>query len=147
MAHPRAIAVLVVIIAVASAALGGVFTTLIASKQDASEARASPRVSRSLIFRDGNAGEIMVFDQGADRPFTVLDRNKSQFIANTVRLLAEERTRKNAGGRNDPFTLTLWSDGRLSLADNKTGETVELAAFGMDNARSFARLLTGPEKL
>ncbi len=103
--------------------------------------------NRPLIFRDGEAGDILVFDKRADKPFAILKRDKNSFIANTVRLLAAERMRRGAGGRDKPFLLTLWSDGRLSFADPSTGETIELVAFGATNVQSFARLLPGNTRL
>jgi putative photosynthetic complex assembly protein len=100
--------------------------------------------SRTIVFRDGQAGEILVYDQGAAAPFATLDRKQNSFIANMVRLLASERTRRGAGGPETPFTLTKWSNGRLALSDPATGETVEIAAFGHTNAQTFTQLL--PEK-
>ncbi len=108
---------------------------------------AKALVTRPLIFRDGSGGDIFVFDKSAEKPFAVLKRDENSFIANTVRLLAVERVRRGAGGRDAPFNLILWSDGRLSFADPATGETVELAAFGVTNARSFARLLPSNARL
>jgi putative photosynthetic complex assembly protein len=40
-----------------------------------------------------------------------------------------------------PFVLSSHADGRLTLADPATGRSVNLEAFGPDNAGAFARLL------
>jgi len=105
----------------------------------ASEER--PVVIRPIVFRDGESGDILVFDANADAPFAVLKREDNEFLATTVRILAAERLRLNGEARNAAFTLTQWSNGRVTFADPVTGHTVELSAFGHTNAQSFARLL------
>ena len=53
------------------------------------------------------------------------------------------RTRKSEGvGPQDPFRLSAWSDGRLTLDDPATARHIELQAFGSTNTEVFAQLLT-----
>lgn len=101
----------------------------------------TPVVRRALIFKDAPSGGIAVFDQGASKPFDVLEREKNTFMATALRLLAVERARRSSAGADSPFMLTQWNDGGLSLDDPATGESLELAAFGHTNAGTFARLL------
>jgi putative photosynthetic complex assembly protein len=62
-------------------------------------------------------------------------------MASALRLLGQNRELHTKAGREAPFTLTLWSDGKLSLSDTATGDTLELAAYGPTNAKTFAQLL------
>ena len=98
-------------------------------------------VTRPLIFRDGAGGAIAVYDQGASEPFVVLPREGNTFMASALRLMGQNRELRTKAGPEAPFTLTLWSDGKLSLSDTATGDTLELAAYGPTNAKTFAQLL------
>ena len=98
-------------------------------------------VTRPLIFRDAAGGAIAVYDQGAAEPFAVLPREGNTFMASALRLMGQNRELRTKAGREAPFTLTLWSDGKLSLSDTATGDTLELEAFGSTNAKTFAQLL------
>jgi putative photosynthetic complex assembly protein len=98
-------------------------------------------VTRPLIFRDAPGGAIAVYDKGAGEPFVVLPREGNTFMASALRLLGQNRELRSKAGREAPFTLTLWSDGKLSLSDTATGDTLELAAYGPTNAKTFAQLL------
>jgi putative photosynthetic complex assembly protein len=98
-------------------------------------------VTRPLIFRDAPGGAIAVYDQGAKEPFAVLPRQGNTFMASALRLMGQNRELRTKAGPEAPFTLTLWSDGKLSLADTATGDTLELAAYGPTNAKTFAQLL------
>lgn len=103
-------------------------------------------ITRTLVFRDAEGGGIAVFDQGSKEPFTVLPRDKNTFMASAIRLLGERRQLKTKAGPDAPFTLTKWSDGRLSLSDPATGDNLELAAFGPTNAQTFTQLLPAAGK-
>ena len=98
-------------------------------------------IKRALIFRDGPSGAIAVYDQGAKDPFAVLPREGNTFMASALRLMGQNRELRTKAGPEAPFTLTLWSDGKLSLSDTATGDTLELAAYGPTNAKTFAQLL------
>ncbi len=98
-------------------------------------------IVRPLIFRDAPAGAIAVYDQGANEPFAVLPREGNTFMASALRLMGQNRELRSKAGPEAPFTLTLWSDGKLSLSDTATGDTLELAAYGPTNAKTFAQLL------
>jgi len=98
-------------------------------------------ITRPLIFRDAPAGSIAVYDQGAGQPFAVLPREGNTFMASALRLMGQSRELRTKAGPEAPFILTLWSDGKLSLSDPATGDTLELAAYGPTNAKTFAQLL------
>jgi putative photosynthetic complex assembly protein len=101
--------------------------------------------SRKLVFRHQDNGTLLIYDAASAAssgvPIASILIEKNQFLATTVRLMIQERVRRQAGTGNDPFTLTRWSDGRLSFSDPLTNQTIELMAFGHTNVESFARLL------
>jgi putative photosynthetic complex assembly protein len=110
---------------------------------------SSPRtavLSRAILFRDAPGGGIAVYDEGQDRPFTVLPRDQNTFMATAIRLIGQDRQRRAGAGAEVPFILTRWDNGQLSLRDPATGETLELGAFGHTNAGTFAQLLPAAGK-
>ena len=70
----------------------------------------------------------------------MLAMGEGGFIRSAVRGLARERRRRGLGPES-PFELVRWSDGRISLLDPETGRSIEVDAFGPDNARPFLELL------
>ncbi|ADP70264.1 photosynthetic complex assembly protein PuhC, putative [Rhodomicrobium vannielii ATCC 17100] len=105
------------------------------------DASRRPLVSRAVVFRDAPSGGIAAFDQGATEPFQVLEREKNTFMATSLRLLGQVRQTRSKAGPETPFVVTQWSDGKLTLTDPTTGETLELAAYGQRNADTFSQLL------
>lgn len=97
--------------------------------------------SRDVQFWDRAIGGIAIRDARSGDVIAVLEPGTNGFIRGVMRGFARER-RSQGFGHEPPFTITRWSDGRLSIADPLTGRQVELDAFGPDNARAFARLLT-----
>jgi len=97
--------------------------------------------SRDLHFHDRSAGGIAIRDAESGEVIAVLEPGTNGFIRGVMRGFARER-RSQGIDRVPPFTLARWSDGRLSIIDRTTGRRVELDAFGADNARAFARLLS-----
>lgn len=102
--------------------------------------------NRALVFRDAPGGAIAVYDEGAAEPFIVLPREGNTFMASALRLLGQSRQQRTQAGPEAPFILTLWNDGKMSFSDPATGETLELAAFGPTNAKTFAQLLPAAGK-
>jgi len=95
--------------------------------------------SVDVRFEDRDDGGIVV--KGADgAEISVFEPGSGGFVRGVLRGLARDRRLEDVGP-DEPFSLTLWSDGRLSLADPSTGREIELNAFGKDNAAPFARLL------
>ncbi len=97
--------------------------------------------SRDLQFSDRAEGGIAIRDAASGEVIAILEPGTNGFIRGVMRGFARER-RSQGVDRQPPFTVTRWSDGRLSISDPETGRRVELDAFGPDNARAFARLLT-----
>ncbi len=103
--------------------------------------KRSAVITRPLIFRDAPQGAMAVYDQGASAPFIVVPREGNTFMASALRLMGQSRELRSKAGPESPFILTLWNDGKLSLSDPATGDTLELAAYGPTNAKTFAQLL------
>lgn len=95
--------------------------------------RAEDQADGSIALRDA-----------ADRKIVAWIRpGEDGFLRGTLRGLAQARQRDGLG-REPPFSLTRYNDGRLDLADEATGRHVPLEAFGPTNAQAFARLLPAP---
>ena len=96
--------------------------------------------ARDLGFADGIDGSVVVTDAQDGSPVQVFT-GESGFLRGTMRGMA--RTRKSEGvGPQQPFRLSAWSDGRLTLDDPATARHIELQAFGSSNTVVFAQLLT-----
>jgi putative photosynthetic complex assembly protein len=99
-----------------------------------------PAQALTINFEDRADGAINVFDADRGRLIHVLTPGTSGFVRVVMRSLVRER-RGEGIGRDKPFRLTRWADGRLSIDDPATGRHIDLGAFGSSNTASFARLL------
>lgn len=97
-----------------------------------------------LDFRaEDQADGSIALRNAADRHIVAWIRpGEDGFLRGTLRGLAQARQRDGLG-RETPFSLTRFDDGRLDLSDDATGRHVPLEAFGPTNAQAFARLLPG----
>ena len=96
----------------------------------------------SVAFRaeDQVDGSIALRNAADQHLITMIRPGQDGFIRGTLRGLAQARQREGLG-REEPFRLTRFEDGRLALSDDATGRKVALEAFGQTNALAFARLL------
>lgn len=101
---------------------------------------ASIVVQHELRFEDRANGAVAVYEDGADQPTTIVSAGTNGFLRGTMRALARDRNQHEIG-RNTPFKLTVWSDGRLTLEDPAVGRRIDLEAFGPTNAGAFAKLI------
>lgn len=103
---------------------------------------AAPLSTRDLLFHDRADGAVLVYDaKSAAAPIDIVAPATNGFLRATMRGLARQRLRQDAD-HDVPFRLTQWADGRLTLEDPTTGRRVEMEAFGIDNEKVFAALLT-----
>jgi putative photosynthetic complex assembly protein len=98
-----------------------------------------------LVFERMDTGKLAVRNETKDRELAVLPSAEEGFVATTVRLLARERRRYDVA-ETEPYRLTRWQDGRLTLADPVIGTTIDLAAFGRSNAAAFEVFLPSRSK-
>ena len=100
---------------------------------------ASALASRALAFADAPDGAVRVSDAASGEVLAEL-RGEQGFLRGVLRGLARER-RAQGVGATTPYTLSLHADGRLLITDPHTGQRIDLASFGPDNAAVFARWL------
>lgn len=103
-----------------------------------------PVATRDLRFADRDDGAVVVTDAASGATIEVLPPGSEGFVRGAMRGLV--RQRKIAGlGADQPFRLSTWADGRITLADTANGNTMELHAFGRTNAEAFLKLLATGE--
>ena len=95
-----------------------------------------------LSFRDRSDGGVDILDADQqDKVIQEVEPGTGGFVRGVLRGLARAR-RADGVGPQPPFTLTRWSDGRLTMDDPKTGQHLNLEVFGPTNAKPFAELFT-----
>lgn len=91
-----------------------------------------------LSFDDRDDGAILAYE--GDILVAVLPSGEGGFVRGALRALARQR-RLGDQGSAAPFRIIEWADGRVSIEDPTTAETVQVNAFGQDNVAAFVRLL------
>ncbi len=100
-----------------------------------------------LNFRDRSDGAVEVRDADhGDAVVQVLAPGTNGFARGVLRGLARQRYRESIGAMS-PFTLTRWSDGRLTLVDPQTDRHVSLEVFGPTNAAPFVAMFAADSAL
>jgi putative photosynthetic complex assembly protein len=99
-----------------------------------------PAQMRDLRFDDRADGSVVVTDAREGAVLQTYPSGDAHFIRGALRALTRER-RMEELGRDAPFTVARWPDGRITLQDAATGRSVELLAFGVTQAEAFARFL------
>ena len=97
-------------------------------------------MQRDLRFTDAPDGGIIVTDVGANRQEAVLPPGTNGFLRGALRALTRERNLAGIG-REIPFRLVRYTDGRLVLHDPATNQHVTISSFGHTQVESFDRLL------
>jgi putative photosynthetic complex assembly protein len=105
---------------------------------------AQPSAMRDLRFADRADGAVVITDASDGRLVETLAPGTEGFVRGGMRGLARERMRAGVG-MEVPFRLSTWPDGRITLQDMGTGNTMELHAFGRTNAEAFLKLLATEE--
>ena len=95
---------------------------------------------RELHFEDRADGAVAIYQASDGQLVDALAPGTSGFVRIVMRSLARER-RLNDQGRQTPFRLIRWADGRLSVEDPATRRHIDLGAFGAVNTQAFARLM------
>lgn len=95
---------------------------------------------RPLHFEDRPDGSVAVID-ATTRAEIHRYAGEQGFLRGTLRVLAQTRQRSGLG-QEQPFVLTGYANGRLTLRDPATRERIHLESFGPSNAAVFALLRT-----
>jgi putative photosynthetic complex assembly protein len=99
-----------------------------------------------LTFSDRSDGGIEVRDADhAQQLIYSVPPETNGFMRGVLRGLARARRNEHVG-QTPAFTLTRWSDGRLTITDPQTGHSVPLEVFGPSNSLPFAKLLAADEQ-
>lgn len=99
--------------------------------------------NRALRFEDHDDGSVRVYEissAGDEHLVKVLYSGSDGFIRGVLRSLTRARRARDIGP-DQPFLLSLQSDGQLLLEDPATGQRIDLRAFGPTNFDSFRQLL------
>ncbi len=107
-------------------------------------APATAAEERHLSFTDAPDGVLRIADATSGQVVALLSTGQDGFIRGVLRGLSRGRAVNRMTG-GDVYVLTRWDDGRLSITDPVSGERFDLNAFGSDNLRAFAQLLTSQE--
>lgn len=94
---------------------------------------------RSIILYGDMSGAARVTDPEG-RIIATLAEDQGGFVAGIWRVLVRERQSRGVP-LDAPIRLVLFADNRLGLRDDHTGWRAELIGFGIDNYRTFLRLL------
>lgn len=106
-----------------------------------SEPRTAPLISKTeLRFGDLPDGGVGIATTAAGNWDQTIRSGEDGFVRSVMRGFARER-RMYGVGEKPPFMLSLWADGRLTLADPQTGREIVLNAFGEAQIEAFARFL------
>ena len=105
---------------------------------------AAVLAERQLTFTDAKDGGIVIEDADTHKIAAMLPPATNGFIRGALRALT--RARALAGiGREQPFRLVRYVDGRLVLHDPATTQHITISSFGPTQIESFDRLLiVGP---
>ncbi len=97
-----------------------------------------------LAFADESDGGVAIRDADTGALIRRVAPGTNGFLRSALRGFAQERLRDGYGAAQ-PFTLTRWRDGTLSLQDGATGRRIDLDAFGPTQAGAFAQLFVDRE--
>lgn len=98
-----------------------------------------------LAFADRDDGGVTVTDADTGAVLETVAPGTNGFLRGALRGFAHERLRDGVG-RAQPFTLTRWQDGTLSLQDEAIHRRIDLDAFGPTQSGDFAQLFAAKEE-
>jgi putative photosynthetic complex assembly protein len=99
-----------------------------------------PLKAREFRFEDRADGAVVARDAATEAEVEVFGPGTNGFVRGALRAMSRPRRQADLG-RDLPFRLAAWRDGRVTLEDLATGRSVELNAFGETNKDVFLRLL------
>ena len=136
--HPSRPALVIAFLAIVLVGIG--ISARIAPPTEEHPGAKAVRVA-DLVMQDHDDGSITVTQAGTGVLVTTVQPATNGFLRVLLTGLVRERRRESEGDPAQPFRITRWSDGRLTIDDTVTGRLIELEAFGHTNEDAFARLL------
>jgi putative photosynthetic complex assembly protein len=102
--------------------------------------------TRVIVFVDGDKNALLVKDASSGETIYTTTTGTDGFLRGTLRALGRNRKREG-GSRAEPFTVSRWANGHITLTDSVTGAKIDLAAFGATNVAVYERFLKSSEKV
>ncbi len=106
----------------------------------AREVATTVKAERALRFSDAADGGIVVTDASTNTQAALLEPGTNGFLRGALRALTRERALAGIG-RDVPFRLVRYTDGRLVLNDPATKQHITITSFGPTQVASFDRLM------
>jgi putative photosynthetic complex assembly protein len=97
--------------------------------------------SMDLTFEDSANGVVNIYRAGDHSLVRAIHPGESGFVRVAMRGMARERLVAGVGSA-PPFQLARHTNGQYTLTDSATKKVLDLNAFGADNLRAFAQLMT-----
>jgi putative photosynthetic complex assembly protein len=104
--------------------------------------QAAPARAIEVRFTDERDGSVSVRDSRDNQVLYALAPGTNGFVRSVMRGLVLDRKRRGLG-RERPFRIAQWANGRLTLEDTATGRLIDLDAFGATNKDAFGQMLPG----
>jgi len=104
------------------------------------ETSTAVQSERTLFFADATDGGILVTDAATHQEAAHIEPGTGGFLRGSLRALTRARSLAHIG-REVPFRLVRYTDGRLVLEDPSTGQHITVTSFGPTQVASFDQLL------
>jgi putative photosynthetic complex assembly protein len=142
--HPFPRAPLIAAILVVGLTVAGVGATRLGliSPATAEASDAQPVAYADMRFADMDDGgvRVTVLDDGE----RIIPPATGGFVRGVLRGLVRDRRARGLGSEQ-PFRVTEWSDGKVTIQDLATARVIKLDAFGRTNRQAFLDLMNTPE--
>jgi putative photosynthetic complex assembly protein len=99
-----------------------------------------PEQERTLLFRDGASGKVIVRDAVTKKILATYGRGEGAFIRQSMRAMSHTRIQQKQE-MGQPYRLVKTKSGKLSIVDPVTGKFIKLNAFGKVAMDGFLALL------
>jgi putative photosynthetic complex assembly protein len=101
---------------------------------------ADSAVTRDVRFGTAADGAIVISDAKTGQVLGSYAHETNAFVRSVAHGLEIERGLVH-GAKDQPYRITRWSDGRVTVDDPVSGRSVELGAFGQSQVQTFSKLL------
>jgi len=100
----------------------------------------TPVATRDVVFKTSGNGVVAIEDTRSGERLGEFPTETNRFVKVVMSSLKHERAGVEPGDET-PFRIVRWDDGRISVADPVSGRSIELAAFGRNQVKTFENLL------